>query len=246
MFQLLAIAVIFLVAWTTPPAAAEALTPDQRNEVVQILHDALKADPSILRDAITALQQDDNRLQAQAAQTAIAKLGPALTQNPSDYVAGNPKGGVTVVEFFDVRCAYCRRMLPTLETMLKRNPDVRLVYKDLPVLGPGSVIGTRALLAAQKQGGYQKLHDALMTGSPDITEDSVKAAATRLGLNWDRMKHDMDDPATKTRIDGNLELSRKLGIQGTPAYVIGDQILPGAVDLAQMEQAIADNRVKQP
>lgn len=246
MSRFIAVAFILLTAWTTPPAVAEALTPEQRNEVVGLLRDTLKSDPTILREAIAALQEDNLRLQAEAARTAIARLGPELTQNPADYVAGNPKGSVTVVEFYDVRCAYCRSMLPTLDSMLKRNPDVRLVYKDLPVLGAASVIGARALLAAQKQGGYQKLHDALMAGSPAITEDTVKIAATHLGLDWDRMKHDMDDPAIKARIDGNLELSRKIDIQGTPAYVVGNQLLPGAVNLAQMEQAIAENRVKQP
>jgi protein-disulfide isomerase len=142
------------------------------------------------------------------------------------------------VEFYDVRCPYCRRMLPTLATLVARNPDLRVVYKDLPVLGPGSVIGARALLAAQKQGGYQRLHDALMTGSPDVTEDSVRAASTKLGLNWDRLKADMTAPDVLARIDANLALARKLQIQGTPAYVIGTQMMPGAVELAELESAV--------
>lgn len=242
MFRFLATAVLVLALALPARADGPAFTPAQRDEIVRILREALKSDPSILRDAVAALQEDDAHQQAQAAQAAIRTLGPELTQNPGDPSAGNPKGPVTVVEFYDVRCPYCRRMLPTLETMLKHNPDVRLVYKDLPVLGPGSVLGARALLAAQKQGGYAKLHDALMQGSPDITEEVVRAAAVKLGLNWDRLKTDMDDPDIKRRIQANLDMARKLDIQGTPAYIVGQQMLPGAVDLAQIEQAIAESR----
>jgi protein-disulfide isomerase len=119
---------------------------------------------------------------------------------------------------------------------------VRLVYKDMPVLGPGSVIGARALLAAQKQGGYQRLHDALMTGTPDITEDTVRTASTKLGLDWDRLKTDMNAPDVTARIEANLALSRKLEIQGTPAYIVGTKMLPGAVDLADLQAAIAAAR----
>lgn len=226
----------------TPARAASGaapFTPAQHDEIVAILRDALKRDPSILRDAVLALQADDGRRQSEAQAGAIAALGPALTQTPGDPVAGNPNGRVTVVEFYDVRCPYCRRMLPTLASLLKQNPDVRLVYKDMPVLGPGSVIGARALLAAQKQGGYVRLHDALMAGPTDVTDDSVHAMAARLGLDWPRMQADMKAPDVLARIDANLALARKLELQGTPAYVIGTTLLPGAVQLSELQDAVA-------
>jgi protein-disulfide isomerase len=240
-FRIAALAALFVPAL----AQAAGFTPQQRDEIVAIVRDALKQDPSILRDAVIALQSDDAQLQSKAQANSLAELAPQLAHEPGDPVAGNPNGRVTVVEFSDVRCPYCRRMLPTMATLLRNNPDVRLVFKDLPVLGPASVLGARALLAAQKQGGYLKMHDAVMAGPPDITEDSLHAMATKLGLNWDRMQADMKAPDVLARIDANLAMARKLDLQGTPAYVIGTALLPGAVDLAELQNAVVQTRKAQ-
>lgn len=239
---LLAVLAAALPALLPAKATAGAFSPQQRAEIVDILRDALKRDPSLLRDAITALQDDDARQASDAARAAITALGPQLTKTDGDPIAGNPNGRITLVEFYDVRCPYCRRMLPTLATLLAQDHDIRVVYKDLPVLGPGSVLGARALLAAQKQGGYQKLHDALMSGPPDVTEDTIKTAATKLGLDWTKLKNDMTAPDVLARIENNLAISRKLDIQGTPAYIIGTKMLPGAVTLAELQAAIAAAR----
>jgi len=232
----------FALLVLAPVVQAAGFTPQQRAEIVDILRDALKRDPSILRDAVAALQDDEARQASDAARAAITALGPELTRTDGDPVAGNPNGRVTLVEFYDVRCPYCRRMLPTLATLLAQDHDIRVVYKDLPVLGPASVIGARALLAAQKQGGYQKLHDVLMSGPPDISEETIHAASTKLGLNWERMKADMTAPDVLARIERNLAISRKLDIQGTPAYIIGTKMLPGAVELAELQAAVAAAR----
>jgi len=243
MFKRLFLSLAFAAILLTPPVLrAQSFTPAQRAELVQILRDALKTDPSILREAVAALQEDDQHQSEAVARAAIAAAGPALTRSPGDPVAGNPNGHVTLVEFYDVRCPYCRRMLPTVAALLAQDHDIRLVYKDLPVLGPASVIGARALLAAQKQGGYQKLHDALMAGSPDITEEMVKSAAGRLGLDWPRLKAEMESPDVLARINANLALAQKLQIQGTPAYIVGQQILPGAVELADLQSAVKSAR----
>jgi protein-disulfide isomerase len=226
------------------PALAQAagFTPQQRDEIVGILRDAMKRDPSILRDAVTALQADDIRQQSQAQAGALKSLEPLLAHAPGDPVAGNPNGRITVVEFYDVRCPYCRRMLPTMASLLRANPDVRLVYKDLPVLGPASVLGARALLAAQKQGAYLPFHDAIMAGPADVTEDSLREMAGKLGLNWERLQADMKSPDVLARIDANLAMARKLELQGTPVYVVGTQLLPGAVDLAELQNAVTTAR----
>jgi protein-disulfide isomerase len=231
---------IALVAAGT--AAAEGFTAPQRTEIVEIMRAALKADPSILRDAITALQEEDGAKQQAAARAAIGSLGEALTRTPGDPVDGNPQGDVTVVEFFDLRCPYCRRMTPVMAELLKRDRNIRLVFKDIPILGPPSVLGARALLAAQKQGGYLRLKEALMSGPSDITEATLQTAAGRVGLDWGRLQKDMADPSVEARIDANLRLARKLDIQGTPAYVIGDRVLPGALQLADLQAAVAEAR----
>jgi protein-disulfide isomerase len=228
-------------------ARADAFTPAQREEIVRIVRDALKQDPTILRDAIDALQAEEGSRQEAAARSAIADSRQALTADPADPVAGNPKGDVTIVEFFDTRCPYCRKLEPTMAALLKADPGVRLVYKDLPILGPASVVGSKALLAAQRQedkvpGAYEKLRDALMRPGAEQTREAILAQAGRLGLDTARLGKDMDDPAIQRRIDTNLRLARSLGIQGTPALVIGDALIPGAVETGELERAIKTAR----
>ena len=237
----LAAAFAFAAALPLPPAhAADSFTQAQRAEIVRIMREALVKDPTILTDAIAAL-----RAQAHAGgQDAAALLakGAAGLVSPGDPVDGNPKGKVTLVEFFDVRCPYCRTMNPDTAALLRHDPDVRLIYKDLPILGPASVLASRALLAAQKQGGYLKLRAALMAAPPDITDATIAAAASKLGLDWKRLRHDMDDPAITRRLRANVELSRRLGIDGTPALIAGHQLVPGAIGLADLEKLAAAAR----
>jgi protein-disulfide isomerase len=221
----------------TATAQADQFTPAQRAEIVQILRDALKRDPSILRDAIAAIQADEGDQQ----RAKIAALGDKLI-SPADPVAGNPQGDVTIVEFFDTRCPYCRKLEPAMADLLARDHGVRLVYKDLPILGPASRLGSKALLAAQMQGGYEKLRSAIMAAPPQTTTAMIKDAALRLGLDWPRLEHDMDDPTVKARLDENLKLARSLGVDGTPALIIGGDLLPGAMDLAELQDAVAGAR----
>jgi protein-disulfide isomerase len=222
-------------------SAQSAFTPQQRAEVVQILRDALARDPSILREALDRLQADDARRQDAATRAAIADHRQALS-DPADPVAGNPKGDVTIVEFFDSRCPYCRHLEPTMARFLDDDRRVKLVYKDLPILGPASVLGSRALLAAQRQGGYEKLRGAVMASPPDVTIDAIQQLAIAAGLDWPRMQRDMADPAIQARLDANTKLARDLGIQGTPALVIGNTLIPGAVEVADLQKAVADAR----
>jgi len=200
-------------------------------------NDALKRDPSILRDAIAAIQADEGDQQ----RAKIAALGDKLI-SPADPVAGNPQGDVTIVEFFDTRCPYCRKLEPAMADLLARDHGVRLVYKDLPILGPESLLGSKALLAAQRQGGYEKLRSAIMAAPPQTTKPMIKDAAVKLGLDWPRLEHDMDDPAIAARLEGNVKLARSIGVDGTPALIIGGDLLPGAMDLGELQDAVAGAR----
>lgn len=231
-----------LLAATPASARADSFSPAQRAEIVEIVRQALKSDPSLLREAIVALQADDERADADAAQNAIKAAGSALAHDSADPSEGNPQGDVTVVEFFDPRCPYCRRMLPTVANLLKRDPRLRIVYKDIPILGPGSLLGSKALLAAQKQGGYLKMREAVLTGPAEITLDTLHASATKAGLDWGRMSREMNDADIADRLRVNLALAHKLNIQGTPAYVIGAQMYSGAMTESDMVEAIAKAR----
>ena len=229
-------------ATATPMPAGSPFTPEQRAAVVDIMREALRSDPSILRDAIGAVQADDTAHQQAVARTAIAQSRDALLATPGDPVAGNKAGDVTLVEFYDTRCPYCRRIVPTLAALLQQDHGIRLIYKDLPILGPSSQVEARALLAAERQGGYVPLQSVLMQSTGDATPATVRAAAAKAGLDGERLLRDMQDPAIQQRIDANLALARKLGVEGTPALVIGNTMVPGAVELAELQQAVAAAR----
>jgi protein-disulfide isomerase len=235
------LAALLLSLMIPPRAWSGEFTAAQRAEIVGIVRDALKQDPSILRDAVVALQSDDGEREKTASRAALLAARETLV-TPNDPVGGNPHGDVTIVEFFDVRCPYCRKLEPEMAALLASDHDVRLVYKDLPILGAASVIGTKALLAARKQGAYEKLRDAVMRMPPDITRAGIETEAKKVGVDSARLVHDMDDPSIQKQIDANLLLARQLNIQGTPAMIVGDTMLPGAVDTAELKQAVAEAR----
>ena len=226
----------------TPLPATSQFTPAQRAEIVAIMRQALRTDPSILRDAVLAMQADDGARQEAATRAAIEGSRAALTATAGDPVAGNPAGDITVVEFYDTRCPYCRRILPTLASLLQQDHGIRLVYKDMPILGPSSMVEARALLAAERQDGYLRLQSVLMQSKGEATTESVRQAAAQAGLDGARLAQDMQDPTIQQRLDANIALARKLGVEGTPALVIGDIMVPGAVELAELQQAVAAAR----
>ena len=224
-----------------PAARAGSFTAAQRAEIVSILREALRSDPSILRDAVVAMQADEGTRERAVTQAALEAMRDQLV-TADDPVAGNPKGDVTIVEFFDTRCGYCRRLEPVMARFLAKDGNVRLVYKDLPILGPASVLGSKALIAAAKQGGYEKLREALMKLPPDTTLPMIEAEAKALGLDWPRLARDMEDPAVRSQIDANLKLASALNIQGTPAMIIGGELVPGAVELDELARVVAEAR----
>lgn len=222
---------------TVAPVMASEFTPAQRAEIVQIIRDAMKTDPSILRDAVSAFQADQAAQQAAAASAAITSQHDAVFDK-TDAAVGSNKPDVTIVEFFDPRCPYCRGLESAMSHWLKQDPRIRLVYKDLPILGPASVLGSRALLAAQRQGDYVALRERIMAEPPNFTDASIRADADKLGLNWARLQKDMNDPAIQKRIDDNVHLAKLLGIEGTPAFVVGNQLVVGS-DVKEVQNAVA-------
>lgn len=237
-----ALPMLGLLLGLAPPAAAQPFTEAQRAEIVEILRRALREDPSILRDALAGLEAAEQRSRGEARREAIARQGDALFRDPADPTRGNPRGDVTIVEFFDARCGYCKQLHPAMEALLRRDQNVRVVMKDLPILGPNSVLAARALLAAQRQGRYPQLQDALLTLRGEPTEAVLRQQAERVGLDWARLRRDMDDPAISRRIDANIRLAQSLGVEGTPALVIGTTLVPGAVDLPTLERLVAEAR----
>jgi protein-disulfide isomerase len=231
-----------LPAAAQTPAPKSSFTTEQRQEIVQILRDALKADPSILRDAVASLQADDQARDQADTHARIAEHRQVLFGTPSDPMAGNPMGDVTLVEFYDPRCPYCRRMLPAIQAMLHKDRGLRWVFKDIPVLGPASVLESRAILAAARQGGYLKMQDALMRNPAEPTDQLIRDTAREIGLDPGKLIADMGSQAVTKEIDANLALSHDLHVDGTPVFIVGDEMIPGAVDQDALESAISAAR----
>lgn len=233
---------IMLAAWAPAraeePAAAADLSVEQ---VEKIVREYLLREPEIVYRALEELQRRQTEAAVARQRTAIVENQSELLNDPASPVGGNPEGDVTLVEFFDYRCAYCRRVVPSMRALLDEDRGLRVVFKELPVLGPDSVRAARAALASRRQGGYVPFHFALMTAD-DLSLQGIRAAAEAVGLDADRLEADMTAPEVIAAIEANYALANELGIEGTPAFVIGTQMIPGAVDKARLEQLIREAR----
>jgi protein-disulfide isomerase len=224
-------------------AVSAAVAADEpkltQQEIEKIVHDYLLREPEVLAEALRRLQQRQSASAAQKAKQAIRDNQQALLSDQTSPIEGNAQGKVTIVEFFDYRCVHCRRVASTLENLVRSNTAVRVVYKNFPVLGEPSVLAARAAVAAQQQGGWPKLHRAMLAYEGDFTTDSLAALGASVGLDAAKLKTDMMSPATDKSLQANLALAAALGLDATPSFVIGDRVIRGAPS-AETLQAIVD------
>lgn len=226
-----------------PAHADGSFTPAQRQEIVSIVREALKQDPTILADAVAAMRAKGEAVQQAASLQAVQQNNDKLGRSNTDVVLGNPNGSVTLVEFYDPRCPYCRKVLPIIDQLARDEPDVRIVEKVIPVLGPNSQLEAAALLASARQNAYLKFQKALMTDSETPSLERVRAIATSIGLDADRLERDMKSTDVMTVLSANMDLARKVGVDGTPTFIIGEKtIIPGAVSESDLKKAIATAR----
>ena len=176
------------------------------------------------------------------AQKAIQENRAGLLSDPESPITGNPNGDVTIVEFSDYQCPYCKRAHATVKSVLAADSKVELVFKDLPILGEPSRIAALAALAARAQNKHLALHDALMEFNGKLDRDRIMEIAGSVGLDVAKLQKDMEDPKLKAIIERNMALASALGVRGTPAFVIGNQFVPGAVDADTLKQMITDAR----
>lgn len=221
------------------PARADDFTAAQRQEIVQIMRQALKSDPSILADAIAALRAKSEDDETAGQQAALAAGRGRLENTPGDAVIGNPHGRTTLYEFYDPRCPWCRRMVGDVETLAKAHPDLRIVLKLVAILGPASTLDGRAILAAANQNAYAALQRALMTDSAEPSAARIRQLAIGLHLDADRLAADMDSPAVTAALEAQRALASSLRITGTPTFIQGSRIAPGAMSYADLEKFIA-------
>jgi len=200
--------------------------------------------PEILLESIQRLDEKNKVAENNEITTALRDNNEQIFNSPSSPVVGNVNGDVTVVEFFDYNCPYCRKAVPIVADALNADKGLRVVYKEWPILGPGSQFAARAALASHAQGKYEALHQALMTSPGSVDEAATLEIARSVGLDVERLKGDMESPAIKTELERNFTLAEKLRITGTPAFVIGEEILRGLVDLTTLQQTISTARQK--
>lgn len=228
---------------TSPARLASKPAPDPDKAALgKSIREYLMANPEVLVDAMAELERRQDSEREAVAQKGIEKNKDALLHDPEAPFIGNPNGDVTIVEFTDYQCPYCKRVYSALKAVVAADGKVKLIYKDLPILGEASKVAAVAALASIKQGKHDAFHNALMEYSGKLDSDRIYQIAGSVGLDVARLKKDMDDPAIKKLIERNLDLAAELGVRGTPAFVIGKQFVPGAVDADTLKQLIEDAR----
>ncbi len=233
--------------------AADASTPPmsdaQKKEIEKVIHDYLVSNPEVLLEASQALQQKQQQNMQQQAQSAIQENADQLFQGKLT-TAGNPKGAVTVVEFFDYQCIHCKKMSPTIANLLKKDNNLRVIYKEFPIFGKSSEMASRAALAAGMQGKYQAMHEALFKVEKRMDNKIVMDTAKSLGLDISKLKTDMNSKEVTAILDANRQLAEKLHLMGTPAFIIAStpdgklkegsepSFIPGAASEESLQELI--------
>jgi protein-disulfide isomerase len=219
-------------------AAAAEFSAEQHKAIEAIIRDFLQKNPEALLDALQAAEDKAKGDAHDKAAAALSARHHEVFDDPDAPTAGNPQGNASLVEFFDYRCPYCKQVEPALEALVAEDRNLRLVYKEFPVLGPESVVAARAALASRKQDKYDAMHRALMALKGQIDEAAVLRVAGSVGLDVDRLKRDMLTPDIDRMIKANASLASALDIRGTPGFVIGKEIVPGAISLQALKHLI--------
>ena len=226
-------------AMTALPAAAQDMTPE---EVKRLALEAILENPEIVMEAVELLREREAAEQAQATEAAIADLQAALHEDDNAPVMGNPDGDITVVEFFDYNCPYCKQAYGEVNALLEADPNVRLVFREWPILGEGSLAATKAALASREQGKYDEFHVALMEDRSRKDEAAVMRIAEAVGLDIEQLKADMESEAVADHINKSNEMARALGFTGTPSFVIEDEGVFGMVPSDDLIAMVAEKR----
>jgi protein-disulfide isomerase len=229
-----------------PPASAQTFSDDQRHDIEGIIKDYLLKHPEVLQEAMAALDKKQQEAEAEKARTTIKENNATLFNSPHQVVLGNPQGDVTMVEFFDYNCGYCKRALPDMLTLLKSDPNIKFVLKEFPVLGEGSVDAAHVAVAARMQDPsgkkYIEFHQKLLGGRGPVDKARALAVAKEVGFDMARLEKDMASGEVKATIDENMKLADALGVNGTPSYVVGSELVVGAVGLDSLKEKIAATR----
>ena len=229
---------------------ADGFSSSQRSEVERIVREYLIAHPEVLQEAMNELDKRQTAAQAEKHKAAIKQYSDALFSSPRQVVLGNPNGNVTFVEFFDYNCGYCKRALDDMLALLKDDPKLKVVLKEFPVLGPGSVEAAQVAIAVHMQDKtgkkYLEFHQKLLTGRGEANKARALAVAKDIGLDMARLDKDLASPEVKATLQESFKLAEALGLNGTPSYVIGDNVVVGAVGLEALKEKVNASRCGKP
>lgn len=209
-------------------AAAKVFSSEQKTGIEAIVREYLLANPEIFLEVQTELEKRLEHAQAERMKTAIKSNAKDLYQRTDAPMAGDPNGDITVVEFFDYNCGFCKRGFSQLSQLIENDKKVRVVFKELPILSKGSEEASRVALAAKQQGKYWDVHRALLNHRGSVDGNSALRIAGKLGLDVEKLKKDKDLQAVTAEIDKVRDLAQKMGINGTPHFLVGDRTIPGA------------------
>jgi protein-disulfide isomerase len=244
MIRMLVLLALCCVVVSAAPAPAADLTPAQEQAVRDLLRQELREHPELVLDAIRQLQARDRQADEERHRDLIRLHQDEIVGDAGDFVLGNPDGDFTLIEFFDYRCPYCKAMVERVQDLARKDGKLRLVLKEFPILGANSMLASKASVAAQPQGHYLAFHTAMLQFKGDLDDKAITNIARSVGIDTAKMKTRLDDGQVTAKLARNIDLGRALEIDGTPAFIIGDRLIPGAVELTALEQAIADARKK--
>lgn len=228
------------------PAQAQTVSPEMKQNIEDIVRDYIDDNPQILIDAINKLRERDAERRKQRGKVNLETFRDELENSKTSPNGGNPKGDITIVEFSDYRCPFCKRMMPVTEKLVREDGNIRYVYKEFPILGPVSTYASKAALGVWKMDKkkYIPFHNAVLGSRGDLTEERVLGFAEDVGIDTDVLEKEMKDPAIEREIRRNVEIAGALGITGTPAYIIGKRIAPGAMRFEDLKDIVTDARKK--
>ncbi|MGO4672908.1 DsbA family protein [Bosea sp. 2YAB26] len=222
-------------------AQGQPLSPEQRKAVTDLIRETLLKNPELIQEALVELERRNQVAQAEAQRSAVASEKANLVDPATSIIAANPQGDVTLIEFMDYNCGFCKRALDDVRTLAKDDPKLRVVIKDFPILGPDSVEASRVAIAVKNQLQGQKywdFHNKLMATKGRINGAKALEIAKDAGADVERARKDMDAPATRAAIESTVALGDRLGLTGTPAFIIGDEVVFGAVGAAALKEKI--------
>ena len=241
--RLLSPALFALVLFAAPPSAsAQAFSDGQRGEIENIIKNYLVSHPEVLEDAMAELNKRQAAAESEKHEASVTENSNAIFNSPRGVLLGNKDGDVTFVEFFDYNCGYCKRAMTDMLDLMKSDSKLKVVLKEFPVLGQGSVEAAQVAVAVRMQdsGGkkYLDFHQKLLGGRGPADKARALAAAKDAGLDVGRIEKDLASPEVKATIEENFKLAEAMGMNGTPSYVIGKQIVVGAIGLEGLKEKI--------